>query len=211
MRDGAPRLLAVTTGAAAPAETLAAWAGALAAAGVDALQLREPALGDRQLFERALRLCASRREGRPRVFVNARADVALAAGADGVHLPAAGLEVARVREWVGDRLALGVSTHAVEEVAAAREAGADYALFGPVYPTPSKPGRVAGDRLDELERAAALGLPVLAIGGVTIERLAAVARAGATGAAGIRVFQEVPALPELAAEARRRFGSREGR
>lgn len=211
MRPPAPRLLAITTGAGVPADALLAWAGALAAAGIDALQLREPALGDRDLLDRARRLCASPRQGRPRVLVNARADIALAAGADGVHLPAAGLEVARVRRWIGEDLALGVSTHRVEEVAAARDVGADYAVFGPVYPTPSKPGRVAGDRLDELERAAALGLPVLAIGGVTIGRLGALARAGAAGAAGIRVFQQVAGLAELAAEARRLFGAREER
>jgi thiamine-phosphate pyrophosphorylase len=211
VREGSPRLLAVSTGSGETAEALLAWARALAAAGVDALSLREPGLTDRELLARARALAASARADRPQLLVSARADVALAAGADGVHLPAAGLAAERVRRWVGRRLLLGVSTHRVEEVAAAREAGADYVVFGPVYPTPSKPGWVEGNRLAELERAAALGPPVLAIGGVTIDRLGELARAGAAGAAGIRAFQEPAALPELAAEAARCFGSRDAR
>jgi len=209
--DGPPRLLAVSTGSGETEEALLAWARALAAAGVDALSLREPGLTDRELVGRVRALVAARRTDRPQVLVGARADIALAAGADGVHLPAAGVGAERVRRWAGRRLLLGVSTHRVEEVAAAREAGADYVVFGPVYPTPSKPGWVEGDRLAELERAAAHGLPVLAIGGVTIDRLGELARAGAAGAAGIRAFQESAALPELAMEAARRFGSRGAR
>lgn len=201
-----PRLLAISTGSSEPAEALAAWAQRLARAGVDSLQLREKELADRPLLERARALCALPADTRPRILVNARADVALAAGADGVHLPAAGLDAARVRAWVGERLLVGVSTHRVEEVAAAHAAGADYAVFGPVYPTPSKPGRVDGDRLAELERAAALGLPVLAVGGVTIDRLGELAATGAAGAAGIRVFRQLEALPALA-RAAERFGS----
>lgn len=211
MSEGPPRLLAVSTGSGETAGALVAWARALAAAGVDALSLREPGLTDRELLGRARALATARGADRPRLLVSSRADIALAAGADGVHLPAAGVGADRVRRWAGRRLLLGVSTHRVEEVAAAREAGADYVVFGPVYPTPSKPGWVEGHRLAELERAAALGLPVLAIGGVTIHRLGELARAGAAGAAGIRAFQEPAALPELAQEAARRFGSRDAR
>jgi thiamine-phosphate pyrophosphorylase len=143
--------------------------------------------------------------------VSARPDIALAANAEGVHLPAAGLPVAAVRRWIGDGLLLGVSTHRVVEVEAARLAGADYVLFGPIYPTPSKPGWVGGDRLAELERAAALGLPVLAIGGVTIARLGELAGAGAAGVAGIRIFRRREELQELTAEARLRFRARQRR
>ncbi|MEZ5333189.1 MAG: thiamine phosphate synthase [Thermoanaerobaculia bacterium] len=212
MSGAVPRLLAITPASAGSPDTLLAWARALAGAGVDALQLRDKTLSDGELLRRARGLCALRREGLPRVLVNGRPDVALAAGADGVHLPAAGLEAGAVAGWVGTRLLVGVSTHAVEEVAAARRAGAAYVVFGPIWPTPSKPGwRPAGDRLEELARAAAVGLPVLAIGGVTIDRLGELAAAGAAGVAGIRVFGRPEALPELVAEAGRRFGAERSR
>lgn len=207
MSDGVPRLLAIS-GEGRSVDALLVWAVALGAAGADALQLRRKTLPDRALLELARRLCSGRRGGYPRVLVNGRADIALAAGADGVHLPAAGIEARAVAAWAGDRLLIGVSTHTVAEVDAARRAGADYAVFGPIWATPSKPGwRPEGDRLRELARAAAYGLPVLAIGGVTIERLGELAAAGAAGVAGIRAFQRQEELPELVAEARRRFGA----
>lgn len=122
-----------------------------------------------------------------RLLVNGRADVALAAGADGVHLPSRGLPVALARKLAAshDRFLVGRSTHDPAEVAAAGAAGADYVVFGPVYGVPGK-GEPAG--LERLRRASAHGVPVLALGGIDPSRLAAVAEAGAVGAAGIRAF-----------------------
>jgi len=168
--------------------------------GALAVQIREKDLDDRRLLE----LVRRARELLPAevpVLVNGRPDLALAAGADGVHLPAAGLPVAAVRRCTGRaaqaertgragrRLLAGRSTHAPEEVVAAREEGADYVTFGPVYPTPSKAAYGPPPGLVGLEGAVRAGLPVIALGGVTPERLPPLAAAGAHGAAAIRAFQ----------------------
>lgn len=187
---------------------LTGWLGDCAAAGVDMVQIREKDLGDRALWE----ITRSARAILPpgtRLLVNGRADVALAAGADGVHLPSDGVPAAALRRRFGPGLLLGVSTHRVEEVERARNEGADYAVFGPVWETPGK-GPARG--VEELARAAASGLPVYALGGVTIERFGEVAAAGAAGVAAIRLFQRPAKIHEIrqAVEAARResFGTR---
>jgi thiamine-phosphate pyrophosphorylase len=177
-------------------EELPEWARRLAAAGVDGVELREKELDDRDLYGLA-RLLRSLLPPPTRLLVNGRLDVALAAGADGVHLPANGVPVAALRRRFGGRPLVGRSTHRIEEVAEARNAGADYVTFGPVYPTPGKERYGPPPGLAGLARASALGLPVYALGGVTLERLGEVAAAGAAGAAGIRLFQEGSRLPEL--------------
>lgn len=207
-----PRLLAISDGSAAPppdaasGETptlpadLIAWLGQLRAAGPLALQLREKQLDDRALFQLALALRRHLGDALPLV-INGRADVALAAGVAGVHLPAAGVPVAALRRRFGSRLWLGCSTHHPDEVAQAAQDGADYVTFGPVFPTPSKAAYGAPPGLDGLRQAAAHGLPVFALGGVCAENLPQVAAAGAYGAAGIRVFQYPETLRSLAASA----------
>jgi thiamine-phosphate pyrophosphorylase len=184
------------------------WFAALAAAGVDALQLREKRLDDLSLWQLARRARAALPP--PAVLlVNGRADLALAAGADGVHLPADGVPAGAVRARFGSGLLIGVSTHRPEEVERARRDGADYVVFGPVYPTPAKAGfgKPAGPRA--LARAAALGIPVYALGGVTLERFAEVAAAGAAGVAGIRLFQCIPEIGGGEEEAEETIGKRE--
>ena len=110
-----------------------------------------------------------------------------------------------LRRRFGRRFLIGCSTHSVEEVEAAGAAGADYVVFGPIFPTPSKPGATDLPGLPGLEHAARAGIPVLALGGVDLRRLADVAGAGARGAAGIRMFEDVPALPALVERAREVF------
>lgn len=188
-----PRLLAISDRRSLPPEDdLAAWLRRLTAAGVEAVQLREKDLPDRDLF-RLARQCRALLPPPFRLLINGRGDVALAAGADGVHLPAAGLPAAALRRlWevraLEQRPLLGRSTHSVEEVEAARDEGVDFVTFGPVYPTPSKARYGPPPGLDGLRRACAVGIPVLALGGVTAERMSELAAAGAWGAAGIRVF-----------------------
>lgn len=205
-RAGAPRLLAVSDGRGARGsddERLTRWLRELAAAGVDAVQLREKELDDRRLFSLARRARALLPPP-IRLWINGRADVAVAAGADGVHLPAAGLPAAALhRRFPG--LGIAVSTHRLEEIEQARAAGADWVTFGPVYPTPSKAAYGPPPGLEGLRRAAAEGLPVVALGGVGLEQLEEVAEAGAVGAAGIRAFAEPAALPALVARAREIF------
>jgi thiamine-phosphate pyrophosphorylase len=169
---------------------LADWLDAVGQAQVPAVQLREKELDDRALYELAV---AARRRlpAACRLLINGRADVAIAAGADGVHLPVAGLPAAQLRRCHGERLLIGCSTHHRDEVLAAREAGADYVTFGPVFATPSKAAYGPPPGLAGLRTVTGLGIPVLALGGMTGERFAAAAAAGARGAAAIRLFQPV--------------------
>ena len=193
-----PRLLAITDRRSLD-RPLADWLDELAAAGVDGVALREKDLDDRGLFELAK---DARRRFTGLLVVNGRADVALAAGCDGVHLPAAGLPTAALRRRLGPGPVIGRSTHDPAEVSAAARDGADYVTFGPVYPTPSKAAYGPPPGVSGLRRAAAAGLPVLALGGVDGARWAEVRRAGASGMAGIRVFQDKTALEKLVAASR---------
>jgi thiamine-phosphate pyrophosphorylase len=201
------RLLAISDRASLAACELPEWFHFLAAAGIDAVQIREKDLDDRAVYGLA-RVARSALSPTTRLLVNGRIDIALAAGADGVHLPAYGVPVAPLRRRFGPGILLGCSTHRIEEVVRARDAGADYVTFGPVYSTPSKErfGPPAG--LDALEKAAALGLPVYALGGVTLARFGEVAGAGAAGVAGIRLFQDPAGLGEMVAAARALFTAR---
>jgi thiamine-phosphate pyrophosphorylase len=182
---------------------MADWLRALGKAGIDAVQLREKDLDDRALYG-LTRLARSILPPAVRLLVNGRLDVALAAGADGIHLPADGVPVAALRARFGGGLLIGRSTHTVAEVERARDGGADYVTFGPVYATPGKGAPVDSG---ELARAAASGLPVYALGGITLERFGELATAGAAGIAAIRLFQStsVPHLAALARAARERF------
>ena len=180
---------------------LPAWAATVATAGVAALQLREKDLADAAVWDLAN---AVRAAAPPpaKLLVNGRADVALTTGADGVHLPADGVPTAAVRGRWGDRLLIGRSTHDVEEVVVAGGEGADYVTFGPVF---ASPGKGDGVGLAALERVSAVGVPVLALGGVTAADFRRLAAAGAAGAAGIRLFQDLERLPEVVAAAREAF------
>jgi thiamine-phosphate pyrophosphorylase len=181
-------------------ERCVAWIEALAAAGVGALQIREKECSDREIYELAL-LARSHFPSPGLLLINGRPDIALAAGADGVHLPARGLPVAAVLRSFGAELLIGRSTHTLSEVEAARREGADWVLFGPVWPTPGK--KPAG--CEPLREAASLGVPVYAVGGVTHERLREAAKCGAVGAAAVRLFQEPKAAAGAALEAARHF------
>ena len=124
------------------------------------------------------------------IFINRRFDLALACGADGVQLPASGLPIAPIRAATGTALRLGRSTHSLDEIARARDDGADFVLFGPVFATPSKAGRIEPRGVSSLAAAVRVGLPVIAIGGVDADNAAAVASTGAHGLAAIRLFSD---------------------
>ena len=210
--DGAPRLLAISGSLGLADDLFERWLRRLAEAGVDAVQLRDREIDDLRLFRLARRARALL-PTRCRLLVNRRVDVAIAAGADGVHLPADGVPVVPLRRRFGAGLLIGRSTHHPDEVAAARRDGADYATFGPIFPTPGKELYGPPPGLPGLRRAtvAAPGFPVLALGGLTDDRpaaLDAVAAAGAAGVAGIRAFADdgpPQALIELVRRAARCF------
>lgn len=154
---------------------------------VDAIQIREPQLSARELFDMASRAVALTRDTTIRIIVNERIDVAVAAGADGVHLRASGPPVSAVRQIVPAGFLIGRSAHSDVEIDLA--AGADYLVFGTVFSTPSKPG-VEGQGLDALRRAVErFRGPVVAIGGITPARVPDIVSAGAAGYAGIGMFQ----------------------
>lgn len=139
-----------------------------------AIQLREKDLDAREIYELACTLRDScRRWGAP-LLVNDRLDVALAAGVDGVHLPSTSFAIGDARRLMGPTALIGVSTHAPVEVAQAKAAGADFAVFGPVYESIAKAGyggaTGGGDALAEACRGAS-GMPVYALGGITPERV----------------------------------------
>jgi thiamine-phosphate pyrophosphorylase len=152
--------------------------------GARAIQLRAKAMPARELLIAARRLLDVTRPSRALLVVNDRADVALAAGADGVHLGPDDLPVTAVRKAASRGFLIGFSTDDPEEARRAEADGADYLGCGAVWSTGTKDvgGEAIGvDRLDEV--AHAVSIPVLAIGGVTLERAREVARTRAAGVA----------------------------
>jgi thiamine-phosphate pyrophosphorylase len=211
--EAAPLVCLITPGEAA-AETapdsddfvrLLALVRAAAAARVDLVQLREKLLRPRALYELAARAAEITRGTGTRLLVNDRADIARAAGADGVHLTARSLDPATVRKLFGTGFLVGVSTHTPEEARAARAGGADFALFGPIFDTPSKRAYgppVGLDRLAEVAQALA-PFPALALGGVTLDNFRQALGAGARGVAAIRLFGDAERLSEVLGEIKR--------
>lgn len=180
---------------AAPSGTFAAQRACLeqqarhaADAGVDVLQVRERDLEAAQLVDLVASIVAAVRGSRTRVVVNERIDVAIAAGADGVHLRSDSVPVARARMLLARPRIVGRSVHTAAEAVASGDA--DYVTAGTVYATPSKPQTTATllgiDGLRAIVRASPV--PVLAIGGVTIARARDIATAGAAGVAAIGLF-----------------------
>jgi thiamine-phosphate pyrophosphorylase len=204
-RDNKPVLCYVTDRrsikARPPASALAgliANCARVAALGVDWIQVREKDLAGGALLELASEI--QRRAGRTRVLVNDRLDVALAAGAGGVHLGSQGLPVAAVREFARRLPAgflIGKSCHSLGEARAAESAGAHYIFFGPVFATPSKLAYGPPQGIEHLNSVcAALTIPVFAIGGIAPENAAECVAAGASGIAAIRCFQEAEGLDQ---------------
>ena len=152
--------------------------------GVDMIQIREKDLPARQLLELVCHVRDLAAGTATRILVNDRLDIALAAGIDGVHLPANGLPPARVRSLVK---VLGVSTHTLQEAIDAERAKSDFIVYGPIFDTPGKTA-VGVRKLREI--TSRVGIPVLAIGGITSENTQEVVAAGAAGVAGIRLFQQ---------------------
>lgn len=174
---------------------LPALAGRAAEAGIDLVQVRERGLGGRALAH-VVRACREQVRGSAtRLLVNDRLDVALGEGADGVHLPGHGLRPSEVRPSVPPGFLIGRSVHP-GDLDPHNVQGADFAIFGTVFPSASKPG-VPGCGLEALARAVRLlGLPVLAIGGVDGSRLSGLAGTGAAGVAAIGWFG-TPSVEDL--------------
>lgn len=185
-----------TRGRSLPAVVEAALRG-----GVGMVQLREKDLTTRELLALANALRTLTRRYGARLLVNDRIDVALACAADGVHLPADSFRIEDARALLGPDRLIGVSTHSAAEVRAAAAAGADFAVCGPVYETPSKLAYGPPLGLDEFTAATkSVNIPVLAIGGVTVGRAFELRRAGAAGVAVIRALLAADDLEQAARE-----------
>jgi thiamine-phosphate pyrophosphorylase len=151
--------------------------------GIDMIQIREKDLDAAALFDLVGKVRDLAAGTKTRILVNDRLDMALAAGVDGVHLPADGLPPDRVRPLVK---LLGVSTHTVDEAIEAEKARADFIVFGPIFETPGK----SAVGLEPLRRVvSSVRIPVLAIGGISMTNARDVLATGAAGIAGIRLFQ----------------------
>jgi thiamine-phosphate pyrophosphorylase len=163
------------------------------AGGVDVLQLREKDAGDDEILAAAATFRALCDEHAAVFVVNDRVDLALAAGADGVHVGQDDDPVASVRERVGDRLLIGLSTHSRDQLADALAADADYVCVGPVYATPTKPDYPAvGLGLVQHAAEVATSRPWFAIGGIDGANVVEVAAAGARRVVVVRAIREAP-------------------
>src|ERR1700752_1049668 len=174
------------------------------AAGVDWIQIREKDLETRSLVDLGRFAVAEAGARGASVFINDRLDVALTVGAAGGHLGEKSLPVEEGGAWGRSagrtEFRIGVSCHSLQSARSAERAGADYIFFGPVFETPSKIafGRPQGtERLTEI--CALVEIPVLAIGGVSLENARACIAAGAAGIAAIRLFQDATDVAEIAA------------
>jgi len=154
---------------------------------VDWVQVRDKELPARELIavvRRAMEVAQI-------VLVNSRVDVALAAGAAGVHLPAGSIAASEWRAIAPAGFLIGVSGHTLEDVVLAEREGANYVVFGPVFAPLSKTSELPARGLEELGRVSrAVKIPVLALGGITWENAPSCVDAGAAGVAGITMFRE---------------------
>ena len=178
-----------------------------ARAGVDLIQIRERRLDDRALAILTRRAVDATRGTSCRIVVNDRVDIALAAHASGVHLRGDSVAASRIRAMAPDGFLIGRSVHDPAEAAAVEAGGGcDYLLFGTVFPSTSKPSTdpISGPGALR-EVCARVAIPVLAIGGISIENVRQVAASGASGIAAISLFERGDPIAATVSMLRRRF------
>jgi thiamine-phosphate pyrophosphorylase len=175
-------------------------------AGVDLIQIREKDLASRELLGLAKAVVDFSQESKTRIIVNDRLDIAIATHANGVHLGGQSVPPEIVRRHVDKNFLVGVSCHSLDEAMRAETGAADYILLGPIFDTPSKRSYGPPLGLNKLSEVAnRIRIPVLALGGITVEKVRPCLEAGATGIAGIRLFQEGPPVADRIRELREQF------
>jgi thiamine-phosphate pyrophosphorylase len=176
---------------------------------VDLVQIREKNLSAKVLCELVTAAVRLTRGSSTRLLVNDRADIAVAVGAEGVHLTTSSLPVEVVRRAFGGEFLIGVSTHSLAEARAAREGGADFVVYGPVFETTSK--KKYGEALGLVSLAGICAelapFPVFALGGVTPDKVTDCVRAGAAGVAAIGMFDDADRLAEVVTTIRAKLRS----
>ncbi len=160
---------------------------------ISLVQIREKLLPARLLFDLTVKAADITRGSETRLLVNDRADIAFAAGADGVHLTANSLPVDVIRRSLPNDIVVGVSTHSFDAAAEARRTGADFAVFGPIFETPGKDGSRGIEKLAEICDKLK-PFPILPLGGVDESNIASVMDAGAAGFAAIRMLNDPASL-----------------
>jgi thiamine-phosphate pyrophosphorylase len=167
---------------------------------ISLIQIREKRLSAKLVFELASKAAHLTRNSGTKLLVNDRADIALAAKADGVHLTADSLPAEIVRRNFGADFIIGVSAHNLAEVAKASLAKADFATFSPVFATASKEKYGAPQGIAKLREVSETlqGFPVIALGGIDENNFAEAFEAGARGIAAIRFLNKAEKLPEIA-------------
>lgn len=165
--------------------------------GANLVQLREKDLPAAELLTLAERLRAVT-QGRALFLVNDRLDVALACAADGVHLPERGLPVAAARRLAGQEFIIGRSVHSVAEAVRVQEEGADYVQVGTIFASRSHPDQAPAGLGLLQEVAAAVTIPILAVGGITAANVGEAMMAGASGVAVISAILGAPSPREAA-------------
>ena len=180
---------------------------AAVAAKIDLIQIREKHLNANLLYELSNRAADVTKGSATKLLVNDRADIAAAAGADGVHLTTQSLAPQVVRNTFGSDFLIGVSTHSLAQAAAAGPDGADFVVFGPVFDTLSKHryGKPLGLAALRKVTSEVAPFPVLALGGVTMNNVADCIDAGAAGIAAIGILNDRLKLNQIVNEIRARF------
>ena len=194
-----PIIYPITSGTTRTPEDILRLVEAAVAAKVPLFQIREKTLSGRDLYDLTVRAVEITRGSDTRLLVNDRSDIARTAGADGVHLTTQSLPPRVVRKTYGPEFLIGVSTHSLDEARAARDSGADFVVFGPVFETESKRefGEPQGlDRFAEVT-SELRGFPVVAIGGITLDNAGSCFETGARGVAAIRLFNDVERMPSI--------------
>jgi thiamine-phosphate pyrophosphorylase len=176
-------------------------------AGIELIQIRERRFDDRSLAALTRRAVELARNSASRIIINDRADIALSAGASGVHLRGSSFAAGRVRALAPPGFLIGRSVHTLSEATAVEvSGGCDYLFFGTVFPSSSKPSDHAVAGLEALRAVCgAVRLPVLAVGGISVETARQVAEAGASGIAGINVFETARSMSAIVSALRRQF------
>lgn len=176
------------------------------AAKVSLIQLREKNLSARVLFELTLQAAQITRKSKTRLLVNDRADIARTTEADGVHLTTSSISATVIRRTFGPDFLIGVSTHSIDELRAARD-HADFAVWGPVFATGSKHAYGSPQGVTKLQTVArdVAPFPIVALGGINLDNFVGCLEAGAAGIGGIGLFQDKANLKQTVARIRKTY------